>query len=166
MDDLWPTFTSTDAEKNNAISILREQARALENKTDKKVKATFSKVTYSEGLSNTFNAIARCGSFFQETEEIFEPELKDKKNIADLYKTTCYKFEIFNNTYRFRLFLLQYRELFPVELIPDEGIKAEIDSGKDLIAKNNTELKEIVSAIFSSEKVKTIILHMMADPAK
>jgi len=163
MTDLWPSFSSNQTEKNNAIAILREQARALETKTEKKVKATFSKIAYQDGLAGAYAAMSQLSVSIPGlmNKEIVDEALKGKKDIAELYKITNYKFEIYNDTYRFRLFMLNYREFFPIELITDEGIKSDIKCCTELVAHSNSELESMIEAIFSSEKVKTVIHHMM-----
>ena len=87
MVDLWPDFLTNEIETNNAVDILREQARLLEKKTNKKVKATFSKVLYStsyEGLAILGKAVASMTA--QAGSEIFEDELAEKQDMNDLNK--------------------------------------------------------------------------------
>ena len=63
MNDLWPDFDMTEqSEANNALKILREQSRALAKKMGNKVKATFSKIQYTETLSGLTSALSVVGN--------------------------------------------------------------------------------------------------------
>ena len=162
MNDLWGNIelNSDDIVDSKAIEILREQARLLEKKTSGKIKATFSKMEYkksaTEIMGRTILAIA--GS----KEEIIEAELEGKKDFNNLYNFTEYKFEIFNDTYRFRVFVLKYRIVFPIEIEVDEGIKDELKLSSTELINSDDELKEIVSTVFSSDKLQMIIRRMYA----
>jgi hypothetical protein len=168
MNDLWPNFSQNEIEDNKAIDILREQARTLEKKTNGKVKATFSKIEYKGNLASiTENA----GKIFAPLclyaqEEILDEELRQKKDFNELYKLSKYKFEIFNDSYRFRLFTLNYREVYPVDLILDEGIRSELTLSSSCslnVIEGNSELENLLMLIFSSNKVKTVIGRMMKE---
>ena len=164
MVDLWPDFLADEVETNDSVEILREQARLLEKKTNKKVKATFSKVLYSSDLQQfdtVGKAIARLTA--QTGGEVLEEELSGKKDVNDLYKIINYKFEIFNASYRFRVFTLHNQIFFPIYITLDEGIKDELHFSDDICIESNAELKEIVSSVFSTQKIKTIISKMMRD---
>lgn len=167
MVDLWPDFTEDVIEKNNAVDILREQARLLEKKTGKKVKATFSKVLYSsshESLAILGKAVASIAT--QTGGEVLEAELSGKQDVNDFYKITNYKFEIFNSSYRFRVFTLHNRTFFPIYITLDEGIKNELHFNDDVCIDNDSMLKDIIGSVFSTLKMKTIISKMMADDKK
>lgn len=152
---------------SNAVEILREQARLLEKKTDKKVKATFSKVIYAsnhEGLALLGKAVASISA--HAGSEVLEDELSGKQDVNDLYRVTNYKFEIFNDSYRFRVFTLHNRSFFPIYMTLDEGIKDELRYVSDICIESDGALKEIVASIFSTLKIKTIISKMMVDGKK
>lgn len=163
MENLWPDFVGEILEKNDSIEILRHQARAINKSTGDKVKATFSKMEYKK---SPMGAVAQLGMAMQAAsgwkyEEILDDELQDKENINKLFKSVKYKFEIYNDEYRFRMFVLNYSELFPVFLEVDEGILDDInyDNGSEI--NSNDELKSVIRDIFASKKVKTVISRMM-----
>ena len=114
------------------------------------------KKSATEIMGRTILAIA--GS----KEEIIEAELEGKKDFNNLYNFTEYKFEIFNDTYRFRVFVLKYRIVFPIEIEVDEGIKDELKLSSTELINSDDELKEIVSTVFSSDKLQMIIRRMYA----
>jgi len=166
MKDLWPNFSLINEEENKAVEILREQARLLEKKTNKQVKATFSKLNYS--LSPSVAIIAELATAMQKQptyKETIEPELDGKKDANELYKLEEYKLEIYNDKYRFRVLILKNRVIFPVYLKIDDDIKEELYPGeeKDIEIRNNSDLEECLSGIFSSNKLKTIVSRMMKD---
>lgn len=161
MPDLWPDFLSSIVEKNDAIEILREQARLLEKKTDKKVKATFSKIEYKNGTEQLGRFVQHISESI--SSEVLEDELNGKKDANDLYRIINYKFEIFNAHYRFRVFTLHYKEFYPFYMTLDEGIKNELAYVSDICIDSNQSLNEILTAIFTSQKMRTIISRMMLD---
>ena len=165
MADLWGELDIEKKEQglsdSRAIDILREQARLLENKTNGSVKATFSKINYKlsapEILGRSLISLTGGGT----KEEILETELSGKKDLNEIYIFQKYKFEIFNDTYRFRVFILNYRPVFPLELEPDEGIKDELKLSTTVRINSDEELSNLVSSIFSSNKLKMIISRMI-----
>ena len=164
MADLWPEFNIENREENRAIPILREQARLLEKKTNQRVKATFSKITYKEPpLVQSMQYVASALSMYSEhcNQEILDDELCSKKDINSLFNPTKYKFEIYNETYRFRVFVLNYSEIFPVTLVLDSGIGEELNNRTEIEIDNNNELENLLSSIFSSKKVVNVISRMM-----
>ena len=168
MNDLWPDFEQFDRtiEENNAIEILKEQARILSKKTNGKIKATFSKIKRpSYQIADALQAAISNHMMSMDEEE--EDELKGKKDANQLYIFVDYKFEIYNETYKFRVFTLKYRPIYPLEIEIDEGIKKECgfwDSRQEV--KNDDDLIEIITSIFSSKKLQTIIRRVMADEVK
>lgn len=162
MTDLWGNI-QLEEEKfsdSKAIEILREQARLLDKKTNGMIKATFSKVEYKKSTSEVIGQTLL--SFAGTKEEIVESELEGKEDLNRIYTYTKYKFEIFNDTYRFRVFILEYRPVFPIEIEVDEGIRDELKLSTIEKINSDDELKELVSSIFSSNKVQMIINRMYA----
>ncbi len=163
MESLWPKFENSIIEENNSIKILRSQAKAIKAETDGSVNATFSKMNYRSGPASTIKAFGQMMSSMSSPlyEEILDDELKDKADVNKLYAITKYKFEIYNSEYRFRLFILNYREMFPVSLNVDEGILEDITyKNEDPITSNN-ELENTLKSIFSSSKVRAVVTKML-----
>ncbi|MBD5116781.1 MAG: hypothetical protein HDT48_04610 [Ruminococcaceae bacterium] len=164
MSDLWPDLERFEDKipENHAIEILREQARLLSKKTNGKIKATFSKIDYAvsttEILGGALSAIA-SGS----KKEVVEEEMKGKKDINEFYNFNNYKFEIYDETYKFRIFTLKYRPIYPIQIEIDEGIRKEklLSSPTDI--QSDEELIKIVSSVFSSSKLQMIIKRIMAN---
>lgn len=159
MIDLWPDFTDNVPESCNAVNILREQARLLEKKTERKVRATFSQIQFSSEQSledEYFNSI-------ELQNEVLEHPLHGKHDANMLYQFTKYKFEIYNNVYRFRVFTVDNRDFFPVYLNLDEGIAREIGTSTFNTIQSNEQLTHMLAKIFASSKLRNIIGKMLRD---
>ena len=169
MENLWPSFDEEKTEINEAVIILREQARNIQKDTKNKIRATFSKVSYKK--SGPIFAAEQVGHAMLAIsspvyEEVLEEELLEKENVNKLFEITKYKFEIFNDEYRFRLFILNYSELFPITMDVDGGILEDISyKNKDNI-ESNDDLKKILRDIFSSPKVRRVVSRMLVNKEK
>lgn len=166
MSDLWPDFDITEqSDTNNALKILREQSRALAKKTGNRVKATFSKIQYTEILSGLTSAMSVMGTISSVTQvkqkEVLEEDLTGKTNISDVLKEQHYKFEIYNEKYRFRLFTYTYALIYPNKILLDENIAKEIDEKQEVVVENDQELVNLLRSIFSSQRVSRIISMMV-----
>lgn len=159
-ENLWPDFTNEIIEENNSLDILRNQARQLSKQTSGKVKASFSKIEYSMNYSGVIKALSTIAS---NSSEIEDDDLKEKKDANELYKTIKYKFEIYNDNYKFRIFVLNYKSEYPLTMDIDEDILSEITYTSNEKISNDNQLKELLIDIFSCEKVKTIIIRMIQD---
>ena len=167
MNDLWPDFDMIEqTEANNALKILREQSRALAKKMGNKVKATFSKIQYTEtlsGLTSALSVVASLNAAKVKREEVLEEDLTGKTNISDVLKEQYYKFEIYNEKYRFRLFTYTYTPIYPNKMFLDENIAKEIDEKQEVSVENDQELIDLLRSIFSSQRVARIIRMMVLE---
>lgn len=162
--DLWGDLDINEYENNDAISILRAQATVIGKKTDGRVKATFSKsprvnTNLENALYKTATAINEIAKQYS-ADSYEDDELSTKKDINSLFNYSQYRFEIYNYTYRFRIFTLKNRELFPIEIIPDEGISEELGISKVLVIDSNEALERNVRQIFSCKKVQRVLSKM------
>jgi hypothetical protein len=157
MEDLWPNFDKTEQVENNSIEILRTQARALDKKTNGKVKATFSKVQYNTKDYIDFREIGRGLFSGQTPEEELEVELRNKADANTLFSKTEYKFEIYNEVFRFRVFKVRYSKLYPISLAIDDGIARELSIETTQSVNDDLQLKKTLAKIFTSKKIVSII---------
>lgn len=164
-ESLWPNFSTETVEENNSLEILKTQAKQLSKQTKGIVRATFSKINYATNYHSIAKAVENLTTMTLE-KELLDETLKDKKDANELYKTVKYKFEIYNDNYRFRLFAINYRLEYPITIEIDEDIKNELQHEnipmKETI-DNDSDLKELLGNIFNSTKVKTIIVRMIHD---
>ena len=163
MDSLWPTFDDTVLEENNAIEILRFQARDIKTKTNGIVNATFSKLNYLPGPTQAVKTLKHAFDAMSSSEykEKTDTELENKKDINDLYSKTKYKFELYNKEYRFRMFILEYCDMFPISLDVDEGVLENVNYINHSPISSNYELENILQDIFSSPKVRSVVSKMI-----
>ena len=163
MDSLWPEFDNHIIEQNDAIQILRSQARAIKTQTKGIVNATFSKMNYKSGPTNALKSISQVIADMSSPcyEEVLDEELVDKSDVNLLYAITKYKFELYNTEYRFRLFILNYREMFPISLEVDGGVLEDIPYKNGEHISSNEELKNVLTDIFCSSKVRSVVTKML-----
>jgi hypothetical protein len=163
MESLWPKFEEQELEQNDSIQILRDQARAIKSETNGVVRATFSKMNYKAGPTSALKTLGQVVSAMSSPfyEEVLEEELADKTDVNALYLITKYKFELYNDEYRFRLFVLNHREMFPISLEVDEGICEDIQYKNGSPISGNDELKTVLREIFSSYKVHSVVSKML-----
>lgn len=122
---------------NEVVNILKEQADLLKSKTNGKVKAVFSEVKYANKETN-----------YESNSEFMK-----------------YKFEIYNDRYRFRLFTIDIGDDFPLLIHIDEGIgESLLLSG--LYIYSVEYLCDLVRGIFHSQKVRSVINKMMSEVVK
>ena len=162
--DLWPEFkTENTSEESMAVEILEEQAQLLSEKTGGKVRAKFYKVQYTPSLQTFAETVSRViGS--QKVTEATDEDLVDKKDINLLYDYSKFYFELFNETYHFRVFTLKNRTIFPIQMVMDEGIWEELNfplQEQPLEINGNEDLKDVVKQVFSSKKVISIVNRLM-----
>jgi len=162
MNDFWPDFDMNDQDTQGAIKMLKTHALSLGKKTDGAVKATFSKIEYN---TRSLEVAAGIGRVIAEQmtigSEILEEELMDKKDGNALFQTTTYKFEIYNSTYRFRVFTLECKPVYPISIRVDEGIRNEINLSAAYCIEDENELIDVVKGIFGSQKLRYIISSML-----
>lgn len=168
MEDLWPDFDGM-AQGNNSIEILRAQAKALSKKTNGKVKATFSKVDYNYGLYSgayeVLNGLASAMSVYSQ-KELLEEELANKTDVNTLLSQSEYKFEIYNDKFRFRVFKVIYSKLYPIDLIIDKGIATELSFEPTISIGDDSQLKKLLEKIFFSRKIVSIVNSLMIKEEK
>ncbi len=153
MCDLWPDFEKFDniSLENHAIDILKEQASLLSDKTNGKVKAIFSEMSKPD-----LSSILRDSMKFS----IYD-DIDKKEDINKLYTFVDYKFEIYSDVYKFRVFVLKYRPIYPIQIEIDEGIREEKGYNLTENISNDNELIKIISSVFSSRKLQIIIKKIM-----
>ena len=76
-------------------------------------------------------------------------------------KEQYYKFEIYNEKYRFRLFTYTYTPIYPNKMLLDENISKEIGEKQEFSLENYQEIIDLLRSIFSSQRV-ALIIRMMA----
>lgn len=166
--DLWGKVTETKGSASEVLSIIKNQAALLEEKTNGKVKADFTKVRYEFRSKQSYMATVRdllttmsvlVGPAVASEELVEVDERKDLEDANSLYEHGKFKFEIYSSKYRFRVFFVEYSSVFPIKIEVEYGI-LEDKIVKSTI-KSVDELVSILRSIFNSNKLKFIIQEMM-----
>ena len=165
--DLWGNVLENSKNAEAVIIFLKEQAELLSEKTNNKVFAKFEKINYTyrgsktsnmtamlSAVSSTLSALTDIGGTTVEVEENAKLE-----NASSLFKTADYKFEIYSSKYKFRMFTLNYKPIFPLILDVESGIVQE--NSTKITINDMDELEENITDIFTSSKVKFIIGKMI-----
>ena len=95
--------------------------------------------------------------------ECVEEELKDKQDMSRFLNPDKgkYKFELYNDTFHYRLFTYTYSMFFPNTLDIDDGICEELNLSHSISINSNEELENYLKDIFSSKSVRTALKMMM-----
>ncbi len=152
-------------EENLTYDILQEQARLIKTKTNGLIKCTFSLIEHKASAYGAFKTMSILSATLAKSgisqEEVLDDELVGKEDINSLTKERSYKFELYNDNYRFRIFTFKYCELFPVYMCVDEGIREELNLSKEIKIDSNQDLKDVFIKVFKSKKLSSIITKMM-----
>ena len=171
--DLWGNVTANRGSASSVLLLMQEQANLLETKTDGKVKADFSlihyqyktKRNYAAALQSVLDTVRVLSPLTEPAREIVEEdERQDLEDASHFYEQGKYKFEIYSNKYKFRLFTLEYQSVFPLTLEIEYGILEDKVTTKEI---NSIEaLSSLLGSIFKSNKVRFIIQKMMGAESK
>ena len=168
MSDLWGSLKlpKENQEESKAKILLEEQAVLLEEKTEGRIKAIYSPLVFLPSDADILSQgiTAALGGAVINREEKVDDVLIDKIDANDMYSFKSFKFEIYNDTYKFRVFTVKDRVFLPITIKVDEGIAEELSlfSGDTINIASNSELESTVSSIFSSKKLMNIIRKMMS----
>lgn len=164
---MWPELfeDNCDFEENRALDILDEQVTAINNKTNGRIKGLVTEIKYTDnipGLTSAMNTFVKLLSVSNiQRQEVLEEELDSKVDINHLYQTTPYKFEIFSDSFRFRILVLINRTDFPIQITLDEGISQELKIDKHKLIESNSQFEEVLSSILGSSKMRSILNRML-----
>ena len=132
--DLWGDVLDKAKNAEEVLPFIKEQANLLGEKTKQKVLAKFEKIKYTyksnnSGLTTMLTSISTSLSvmhgFGEDKVEIDDNEKLE--NASKLFQTADYKFEIYNEHYKFRLFTLKFRSTYPIEIDVEYGILEEVN---------------------------------------
>ena len=164
--DLWGDILDKSKTAEDVIPFIKEQASLLGEKTKQKVLAKFEKIKYTyksnnSGLTTMLTSISASLSAMHglSDEKVEIDDNENLENASQLFKTADYKFEIYNEHYKFRLFTLKFRSTYPIELDVEYGILEE--KSTKLTIKTKEELERKLIDIFNSAKVRFVISKMV-----
>lgn len=161
-ESLWPEEINGIDTNNATYEILEEQAEYISKQTQGKVKCFFEKIQYN--ITNMSNLGKILTSYAENSigSELVEEELQSKQDVKKYINPNKgkYKFELYSDMYRYRLFTYTYSIYFPNELELDDSICEELNLPHSIIIESNADLKSILKKVFASINVRTA-LHKM-----
>lgn len=162
-ENLWdvPSVDILGDSTENVMEIMKQQAQYLKEGTNGKVMGKFSRI--KNIMANIAGLAAALSSEVTDDNEI--NNLSDANN---LYRNQKYGFEIYNQTYKFRIFEMSLSPLYPISVMIDEGVLEDTleslsyctekgSTNTTFIVRSDKELLECLKIVFSSKKVKYIL---------
>lgn len=161
--NLWPTEIEEIKVDNTTYDILKEQAEFISKQTDGKVKCIFEKIKYNTPDMSNFGKIISQVSVKSIGSEVVDDGFSEKTNVKDYINPNKgkYKFELYNDTYRYRLFTYSYSIYFPNILELDDGICEELKMHQSVEINSNEELETYLKKVFASINVRTALQKMI-----
>ncbi len=164
--DLWGNVLDTSNNAESVIALLEEQAALLETKTNGKVRAKFAKIEYTyagsnidriQNLSRIVSAVTPLISK-PTKQEVVDDKLEDARCF---YRQDDYKFEIFNEKFKYRVFTLKFRSVFPLTILLEPGI-LDVENNEIKIMGQH-DMEDVLRKILMSEKIKFVIQQLNKD---
>lgn len=177
-ENLWGIENDSELERlqftDSIIPIMKDQCEYLKSITNHRVFAKFAKI-------KMINPVAAPALVLTEIADVLSP-LSPKEKVEDdftdqladaneLYDESRYGFEIYNRSYRFRVFELQMEPVYPISVLLDEGVN---DTVQEMLCKfikqtneNNRYMidsdelfMDYLRVVLNSKKVQLIIYRM------
>lgn len=172
-ENLWPDpIENQHASTANISTIMKQQATYLKEMTQGKAFLRFAHIKKVEPFSMAVSAMTSISAItkLQASDEyIGNSSINELKDANELYSQKRFGCEIYNRSYRFRLFEMDLPPLYPIDICVDEGIASDIskqypeeayDQGT-LQVNNDDEFIKLLRFIFSSKKVSYILTRLM-----
>lgn len=174
VENLWSISTNEEDENltTNIKDVLQQESAYLKLATQGKVFGKFRVIKKTQSVEG----IASLMSTVFAAPEIEDEDTKGLLNADELYVEKNYCYEIYNKSYKFRLFEMVMPPIYPIRLIPDEGIwedeqsdlKDSVstfnDKKNELQIESDSMLMDVLRVIFQSKKVRFIIRRMQELP--
>lgn len=165
--DLWGNINNDSEFTTSILTLLEEQAKLLESKTDGIIKVNFIKIKYRYGkkadisplLSSVTTALGTLQPLVSEIKVEEIDELSNLNSAGELYTQEKYKFEIYSSKYKFRLFTMDFKPVFPISVEVENGILSEKAVTKNV--NSYQQMLDVLTLIFTSNKVRFIIHRMI-----
>ena len=168
-ENLWD-IPSTNEEMNstdNIIDIIRQQGQYLKDSTKGKIFGRFAKIKKVSPLA-TMGVVLTA---FSPREVLQNDDSNELIDANELYSNQKYGFEIYNSTYKFRVFEMVISPVYPVQIIIDEGIANNIEEEIPMYASkgnaanhyainSDNDLLGCLKLVFSSKKVRYLLFKL------
>lgn len=170
IENLWGTnfFSEELVESTDNIrTIMDKQSKYLSDFTQEKVFAIFdvmnksgAPITFMETLKNAIKGVDNL-SVVQESVENFSSE--GLIDATDIYSEKTYVFEIYTDSYRYRLFTMEMPPVYPVTMMIEEGVFGHIRSK---LIRMGVHLDKNNSAVINDEETFTNVLGLVLQDKK
>ena len=183
-ENLWGIENNAELENlsftNNIVNIMKDQCQYLKKITGNKVFAKFARIKMISPLSSVASVLLQTE--FSKTISMYSPKeaVGDDNNTVQLkdanvlYDECRYGFEVYNHSYKFRVFELQMEPVYPVSIVLDEGINETIketllNMGIRLTEDNKYSVSsdevfmDFLRPVLNNKKIKMIIYRMSND---
>lgn len=164
---------------DNIYKIIRQQCDYLEQNTNGKVFGVFGEIKKESSLIpiiSDASEMIKNSSFKNAMDETVDGySISTRIDAGDMYYEKEYGFEICTDTYRFRVFEIRMKPVFPIEMIVDEdvsrdllkkGISVENIKNNHYIIQDEEEFYQVFKHIIQDTKVQFIVAKFCQDPTK
>lgn len=156
------------------FSIMGEQCRNLESASGGRVHGRFEKLKYV--TRTTGIAMADLLGGLNQTKETVEANSLSQTDASGLYEPSKYAFDIYSDTYKFRVFVADIGAAYPVTLDIDAGIYSQVcellskfsETGKSnasIRVDSDTQFAVCLETIVTQSEKLRYIIHKMAQEA-
>ena len=170
--NLWDMPLNNDdiLSSDNVFEIMKQQGQYLKESSHNKIYGKFCKIKKINPLS-TMGVVL---SAFATKEVLQNDETDSLMDAGDWYKSQKYGFEIYNNSYKFRVLEMIITPVYPIHLIIDEGITENIQDeisscaeksniANHYLVNSDDQLLDCLRLIFTSKKVRYILYRMQQE---
>ena len=161
---------------DNVINIMKQQCNYLKEETGGKVFAKFAKIKKISQLQLAAQSLFtgyKLPELLTIKEMVGDEDTSDLVDANELYNKNRYGFEVYNKTYKFRIFELQMEPVYPIRILLDEGIDEEIkgmftashfksDDNPIYTVNSDDEFISYLKAVINSKKVTFIVSKMLS----
>ncbi len=167
MDNFWESSDNIELFTTDSIfKIMNEQSAFLSKETENRVSAVFEEVPQSTMAASMIKML----EVFANANSLLEAKDDSSKRIDanDLYRVSEYEFSLYTDVYKFRIFRLLIKPIYPVVLSLDEGINEEIgifikslckilDKPNEYSLENEDVFINVLKKVLQCRKVQYII---------
>ena len=155
----------------NVVPLLQEQCDNLSKSTGGRVSAQFAPM--EEAISESLRIVARSMAI---AGSVVRPGWDDDRdNANELYSPVKYAFDIKSDAYRFRLFELMLKPVYPITVTFDEGVFSEArdrlasisragGDGFEVRVEDDDGLMRCVGIAVDTKKVRYILQRLLEEP--
>ena len=153
---------------SNIAEIMQEYCDSIEKSSGGTVRARYDELRMATSVAG--GTLFNAASVLLPHEEFYQANALSQRNINELYEPNTHVFDIFNDTYQFRLCDLTYGSMYPAEIEMDEGVQDEISEALNsefelrepcfYILNSDDDLRSCFRLMVMSRKVRSILLQL------